>query len=70
MSQLVLVDECGNKWDCILLSGFVQYKHFKIEGWWKWFVAAARKFDEGIRVMLGAPIDGSDEVIYFTILDY
>ncbi|WJX77560.1 DNA helicase [Trifolium repens] len=39
-TTLNLVDDCGNKWNCMLIFGSFPYKHFKIGGEWKILVLA------------------------------
>jgi hypothetical protein len=34
-TTLNLVDDYGNKWNCVLIYGYFSYKHFKIGGEWK-----------------------------------
>jgi len=62
-----MVDDCGNCWDCVLMFGSTPYEHCKIGGEWKWFVEARRLY-EGARVRIGAPIAGSNNTIYVTVV--
>lgn len=66
-----MVDDCGNCWDCVLIFGSTPYEQCQIGGEWKWFVEArneARNVYEGVRMKIGAPVAGSNQTVYVTVI--
>ncbi|GAU22902.1 hypothetical protein TSUD_377140 [Trifolium subterraneum] len=66
MTTLLIVDDYGNLWNCILIYGSFPYKHFKIGGEWKRMVAA-RRIAVGDRIKLQCDRHGRDEFIFLTL---
>jgi hypothetical protein len=66
-TSLKLVDDCGNRWECLLIFGTVPYDHCMIGGEWKRFVEA-RKLCEGVRIRLGVPMAGVNDTVYLTVV--
>ena len=62
------VDECENIWTCIMIFGTTPDEHCRIGGQLKRFVEA-RNLYEGVRLRIGAPIDGDKETIYVTVVE-
>jgi hypothetical protein len=62
-----MVDECGNLWKCTVMFENDPCPHFKIGGGWK-RMAVARRFRQGIRVVIGAPHAGNNDTLYFKII--
>jgi len=64
-SIIKIIDDCGNRWDCIVIYQSLTDKKFKIGGQWKRMVDA-RRIKLGAYIMLGAPIAGNNKTIYFS----
>jgi hypothetical protein len=62
-----LIDDCGNLWDCTLKFGYRPYYHIKIGGGLK-RMAVARRFRQGLRVMISAPAAGSNATLFFRVM--
>jgi len=60
---LVLIDDCGNKWNCTLFFLSISYRHRKIAGEWKQMIAACR-ICEAAQIKLGALMVGKNEIVY------
>jgi len=56
-TSFVMIEDCANKWDYILIIGYLPNKHFKIGGHWN-HIIVARRNHEGAKVMIG---NGKDE---------
>jgi hypothetical protein len=65
-TTLNLVDDCGNKWNCVLIYGSFPYKHFKIGGEWKRLVAA-RRLEVGDHITVGGYVRENNEDLYLLI---
>jgi len=62
-----MVDDCGNSWDCVLTFGKTPYEHCKLSGEWKRFVEG-RRICKGVRLRIGAPVDGPNQTIYVSVI--
>jgi hypothetical protein len=67
-TSLKMVDECGNKWMCILAYGRQPYEHFKIGGGWKRMVDASG-ISKGAHIMVGTPAAGDNRTVYFMVIN-
>jgi hypothetical protein len=65
-TTLNLVDDYGNKWNCVLIYGYFSYKHFKIGGEWKRLVAA-RRLEVGDHIKVGGYVREKNEDLYLII---
>ena len=65
-TSLVMIDDCGNKWNCISIYGPRPYKHIKIGGAWK-RMAEARRLPLAATIKVGAANVGKNETIYFDV---
>ncbi|WJX32936.1 non-specific serine/threonine protein kinase [Trifolium repens] len=65
-TTLNLIDDCGNKWNCVLIFGCFPYKHFKIGGEWKRLVAA-RRLEVGDHITVGGYKREKNEDFYLLI---
>ena len=65
--MLAVVDECGNRWECIVVYEDVvdKEKQFFIGGEWKRLVDA-RKFQQGDYLKIGAPAPVKNNTLYFS----
>lgn len=66
-TNVKIVDDCGNVWDCDLIFGTLPYEHCRIGGQWKRFVEA-RRLREGVKIRLGAPMAGMNDFIYLDVV--
>jgi len=66
-TSVKIVDDCGNLWDCDLIFGTAPFEHCKIGGQWKRFVEA-RRLREGVKIKLGAPMAGINDIIYLGVV--
>jgi len=48
-TSLTMIDDCGNKWNCITIFGSRPHQHIKLGGGWKRIVLA-RRLEEGVMV--------------------
>jgi len=51
-TSLILLDDCGNIWNCITIFGTRPHHHIKLGGGWKRMVDA-RRLEEGVLVKVG-----------------
>jgi hypothetical protein len=63
----MLIDECGNQWECTLLFGRRPCLHFDIGGGFNRMVMA-RRLCEGGHVMVGAPVLGSNAKLFLRVI--
>lgn len=68
-TALVLVGDCGNSWNCIVIYGSRPFNHFKIGGQWKRMIKA-RRIPEGTRIKVGAPVARNNETLYLNVFRY
>jgi len=61
-----MIDDCGNKWNCITIFGTMPHHHIKLGGGWKRMVQA-RRFEEGVMVKVGFPHSGMTNTIYIQV---
>jgi hypothetical protein len=66
MTTLKLVDDCGHQWNCLLVFVSFPYKHFKLGGEWKRFVAASR-LNVGDHIQVRRQVGGNDGNLYLTV---
>lgn len=66
-TNVKIVDDCGNVWDCDLIFRTLPYEHCRIGGQWKRFVEA-RRLREGVKIRLGAPMAGMNDFIYLDVV--
>ncbi|XP_039683600.1 uncharacterized protein [Medicago truncatula] len=66
-TALVLIDDCGNKWNCTLFLGSISYCHRKIAGEWKKMIAAHR-ICEVAQIKSGALMVGKNEIVYLEFI--
>jgi hypothetical protein len=67
LTNVRIVDDCGNVWDFDLIFGTLPYEHCRIGGHWKRFVEA-RRLREGVKIRLGALNAGMNECIYLDVV--
>ena len=65
-TSLTMVDDCGNKWNCITVFGTGPHHHIKLGGGWKRMVQACR-LEEGVMVKVGFPHAGMTDTIYIQV---
>jgi hypothetical protein len=65
-TSLTMIDDCGNKWNCITVFGTRPHHHIKLGGGWKRMVQA-RKLEEGVMVKVGFPHAGMNDTIYIQV---
>ncbi|MCI27288.1 replication protein A1-like protein [Trifolium medium] len=65
-TTISVVDDCGNKWDCMLIYVSFPNKHFKIGGEWKRMVAA-RRIAVGDVIELFGRTDTKSESLYLIL---
>jgi hypothetical protein len=65
-TSLILIDDCGNKWNYILIFGMMSYNHYRIGSDWKRMVSA-RRIKEGKSIRLGALIGGNNKKVYISL---
>lgn len=65
-TSVLLIDDCGNKWNCITIYGTRPYNHLKIGGGWKRMVDA-RRIKVGTNIKIGAPYAGNNDKIYLIV---
>jgi hypothetical protein len=65
-TSLTMIDDCGNKWNCITIFGSRPHHHVKLGGGWKRMVQA-RRLDEGVMVKVGFPHAGMNDTIYIQV---
>jgi len=69
-TNVKIVDDCGNIWDCDLIFGTIPYEHCRIGGQWKRLVEACR-LREDVKIRLGAPMAAMNDFIYLDVVyDY
>jgi len=61
-----MIDDCGNKWNCIAIFGSRPYRHIKLGGGWKRMVLA-RRLEEGVMVKVGFPLACMNDTIYIQV---
>jgi len=66
-TNVKIVDDCSNVWDCDLIFGTLPYEHCRIGRQWKRFVEAHR-LREGVKIRLGAPMAGMNDFIYLDVV--
>jgi hypothetical protein len=67
MHALRIVDDCGNIWECTVAFDNQPYAHFKIGGNIKQMILG-RRLCEGSHVMVGAPVVGGNDTLYFKVI--
>jgi hypothetical protein len=67
LTNVRIVDDCGNVWDFDLIFGTLPCEHCRIGGHWKRFVEA-RRLREGVKIRLGALKAGMNECIYLDVV--
>lgn len=63
--MMAVIDDCGNKWECIVVCESVPEKQFVIGGQWKRMVDA-RRIQQGDYIKIGAPLLGYNKTLYFS----
>jgi len=65
--MLAVIDECGNRWECIVVYEDVpdKEKQFVIGGEWKQMVDA-RRIQQGDYLKIGAPAPRNNKTLYFS----
>jgi len=64
---LRIVDDCGNVWECTLAFENQPYAQFKIGGSMKQMILG-RRLCEGSHVMVGAPVVGGNDTLFFRVI--
>jgi len=62
-TSLTMIDDCGNKWNCITVFRTRPYHHIKLGGGWKRMVQACR-LEEVVMVKVGFAHAGMNDTIY------
>jgi len=65
-TSLTMIDDCGNKWNCITIFGSSPHHHIKLGGGWKRMVLA-RRLEEGVMVKVGFPLAEMNDIIYIQV---
>jgi len=66
-TNVKIVDDCSNIWDCDLIFGTLPYEQCRIGGQWKRFVEA-RRLREGVKIILGAPMAAMNDFLYLNVV--
>jgi len=64
-TMLSLIDDCRNKWDCVVVFGTVSDQHYIIGGQWKRTVDS-RRIHPGSYMIIGSPTPGNHKIVYFS----
>jgi len=67
ITSLKMVDECGNKWMCMVTYATVPYAHYNIGDGFKRMLDA-RRIRRGSYVMFGASFAGYNDTFYFRVI--
>ena len=63
--MLSLIDDCGSKWDCVVVFGTMSDKHYRIGGQWKRMVDS-RRIHPGSYMIIGSPMPENHKIVYFS----
>jgi len=65
-TSLTMIDDCGNKWNCITIFGSRPHRHVKLSRGWKRMVLA-RRLEECVMVKVGFSLSGMNDTIYIQL---
>jgi len=61
-----MIDDCGNKWNCITIFGSRPHRRIKLGGGWK-IMVLARRLEECVMVKVGFRLAGMNDAIYIQV---
>jgi len=65
-TSVVVIDDCGNTWRCIVVYGTRPNNHIKIGGSWGRLVDE-RRLAIGVKIKVGVPRVGKNDTVFICI---